>query len=321
MESLKASLKSIFQTKTTQTPSFLSRKEKNIKVVVVGNCQARPLSSILEKLNPEIRVTGVAIVHLLKTEQYEEYKDIFSEADLIISQLVFDTYPCEFVRTNFLKTTYGDKVISIVNLFFKGYTPDWFYIRIPGAGPLRGPMGDYHNQTIFESWKNNLTTSEAAERLRSKKYNLKYLSEIEGSLQNLRDREELVDVPITDLIGELYQVKRLFFTFNHPSIELLGEYVKRILVRSGIDIMHELSTLDMKESLNQFIPLVNPAVNLTWITTEDKHVGVDYSIDNVNLVTIGKKRLYSTHEIVEHFYLIYSKLGKRLDLMNFPNKS
>jgi len=150
-----------------------------IKVVVVGNCQARPLAKLLESLNPRITVTTTAIVHLLKNEQWDEYRQAFEEADLIVSQLVFDTYPCEFVRTNYLKECYGEKVVSIVNLYFTGYTPDWFYIRIPGKGTLRGPMGDYHNRTIMKSWREGVSVHVAASRLRDPEYNQRYLPEIQ----------------------------------------------------------------------------------------------------------------------------------------------
>lgn len=322
MKSLMKLFKELFNNISYKESSRNKRKglpEQKIKVVVVGNCQARPLAEVLENLNPAIEVTAIAIVHLLKSEQFTEYQEAFKEADLIISQLVLDTYPCEFVRTNFLKSTYGDRVISIVNLYYTGYTPDWFYIRIPNVGPLRGPMGDYHNRTIFESWQDNEKVSVAAERLRSRKYNKKYLPEIENSLQILREREKLVDVLITDLIQEKFKNKRLFFTFNHPTMFLLAEYASRVLIKYGIEITRELCSLDVKERLNQFIPLINPAVDLPSGAFEDKHVGVDFNIEEKNLVTItiGKKKCYDTNEIVGHFYAIYNQLGDQLALRDF----
>ena len=37
-----------------------------MKLVVIGNCQARPLADYIEKLVPTIQVTATPIVHLLK---------------------------------------------------------------------------------------------------------------------------------------------------------------------------------------------------------------------------------------------------------------
>lgn len=58
---------------------------KEIKLVFVGNCQARPIAALLEAMNDQINVTKVAIVHLLKTEQEHEYKAEFEAADYIIA--------------------------------------------------------------------------------------------------------------------------------------------------------------------------------------------------------------------------------------------
>lgn len=294
---------------------------EKVKVVVVGNCQARPIAKILESLNPAIEVTAMAIVHLLKSDQFPEYKDHFESADLIISQLVFDTYPCEFVRTNFLKSTYGNKVVSIINLYFSGYTPDWFYIRIPGRGPLRGPMGDYHNRTIFESWQQGKDEEQASILLGEARYNERYVPEVEASLNRLKKREELVDVSITGFIEKHFRKKRLFFTFNHPTMFLLRQYCKRILKKSGIPVRKKwLSFAKDRELLNQFVPLVNPAVALPAGSDAGKHVGVSFQISQDNLVTIGKKKEYTSLEIVKSYYQIYNQLNEQLDLEQFGLK-
>ena len=290
--------------------------KSNIKIVVVGNCQARPLAKILESLNPKINVTAMAIVHLLKDKQFEEYRPAFDEADLIVSQLVFDAYPCEFVRTNFLIKHYGSKVISIVNLYFSGYTPDWFCPRIPGVGVLKGPMGDYHNRTILEAWCSGEAAEIACSKLTDKKHNQKYVLQIERSFNELLDREKDVDVPITDAILSRYRKERLFFTFNHPSMVLIREYAERILGQAGISNKRSLRSLFKvkdRELLNQLIPLANPANGLP-AGQEVKHKGVDFVFDEDHIVKTGRKKYYDSRAIVEKFYLIYEKYGDELNL-------
>jgi len=294
--------------------------KSNIKIVVVGNCQARPLAKILESLNPKINVTAMAIVHLLKDEQFEEYRPAFEEADLIVSQLVFDAYPCEFVRTNFLIERYGSKVISIVNLYFSGYTPDWFYIRIPGKGPLKGPMGDYHNRTILEAWCSGEAAEIACSKLTDKKHNQKYVPQIERSFNELLNREKDVDVPITDAILSRYRKERLFFTFNHPSMVLIREYAKRILRQAGISHKRSLFKVKDRELLNQFIPLANPATGLP-VGEEVKHKGVDFVFDEWNLIKIGRKKYYDSRAMVDDFYSIYEKYGDALNLRSFSSSA
>lgn len=284
-----------------------------INVVVVGNCQARPLAKILESLNPKVKVTATAIVHLLKSEQFAEYQQAFEEADLIVSQLVKDNYPCEFVRTNFLKQRYGDKVLSIVNLYFTGYTPDWFYIRLPERGPLRGPMGDYHNRTILRSWQQGEPEELAAQRLEDPEYNRRYLSELESSFDQLKDRERMVDVKVSDVIETNFKKSRMFFTFNHPNMFLLRKYAERILKRAGVRRKRRWFPPHDRELLNQFIPLANPAMDLP-LGNMTKHRGVAFEMNQNDLVTIGRRKEYSSHEIVNEFYRIYHYLGDELGL-------
>ncbi|SDX63562.1 WcbI family polysaccharide biosynthesis putative acetyltransferase [Marinobacter mobilis] len=284
-----------------------------IKVVVVGNCQARPLAKIIESLNRSVEVTAIAIVHLLKSEQFDEYRSHFEAADLIVSQLVMDSYPCEFVRTSFLNSLYGEKVLSIVNLYFTGYTPDWFYIRIPERGPLRGPMGDYHNRTVLGAWQEGISVEEAARRLEDPEFNRRYLPEIQASFNQLRERESKVDVKVSDLIEKNFKKSRMFFTFNHPNMFLIRKYAERILKQAKIGRKSTWFRPKDRELLNQFVPLANPAMGLP-AGSLSSHKGVKCSIDDQNLVTIGRRKEYSSQEIVAEFYRIYERLGDELDL-------
>ncbi|GAB3098985.1 hypothetical protein G8770_02770 [Aestuariicella hydrocarbonica] len=288
---------------------------EKIKVVVVGNCQARPLAKLLESLNPSIVVTVTAIVHLLKSEQFSEYQKYFEEADLIVSQLVLDSYPCDFVQTGFLKSRYKEKVVSIVNLYFNGYTPDWFYIRIPGRGALRGPMGDYHNRTIFEAWREGSSQDVAEKRLLSEEYNEIYKSELKKSLLALKERESKVDVKITDFLESKFRKERLFFTFNHPNMFLLREYAKRILSYSDIKVKGKWLPFRVKdvEMLDQFIPLANPSMGLPTLAG-DLHKGVKFEFDSEDMIKIGRKKYYNSREIVETYFQIYEKLNESLNL-------
>ena len=130
------------------------------KVVVVGNCQARPIASLLEKMSDEIEVTKIAIVHLLQKGQESEYKKNFEEADYILTQVIADNYPCEFVTTRDLRGKYGGKVVTIVNLFSKKQHPDWIYLRDDNRKHLLGPLQEYHNLTIIKCWFFEKTISE-----------------------------------------------------------------------------------------------------------------------------------------------------------------
>ncbi|GAB2706607.1 WcbI family polysaccharide biosynthesis putative acetyltransferase [Aliiglaciecola aliphaticivorans] len=274
------------------------------KIVIVGNCQARPLKQVIEFISDEVEVIGTPIVHLLKEENKVETFELFEKADLIVTQLIADNYPCKYIQTNHLKTLFSDKICTILNLFYSGYTPDWMYIRIPGKGTLKGPMGDYHNSTIVKAWLDKKTTLEASKLLFNVSYNkAEYNQIVKQSLSELSNREQNVDVPIVDFISNNLKNERLFFTFNHPSHFLIKEYARRILETVNINYSLDKLGVKQKEPLNQFIPALNPGVGFDFpIIEEFKGVEVDFSNDK--LETKGTK-LYLPEEIVKIFFRIY----------------
>ena len=274
------------------------------KVVVVGNCQARPIATLLEKMSDNVEVSNIAIVHLLKPEQECEHKTFFKNADYIITQSIADNYPCEFIRTSLLKDQYGEKVITIINLFYLGYTPDWLYIRIPGKGTLKGPMGDYHNQTIVESWLAGKSVDEASSLVLNKAYNKdKYSAFSKSSLVELRKREVNVDVRLSDYIDENMLSKRLFFTFNHPCISLLVEYVSRMLLFLNLCINDDKSFIP-KEALNQLIPVLDVGLEFEF-KHEQLYKGLEIISLDASEVVIGKSQQYDLKELVMLFYKVY----------------
>lgn len=222
-------------------------------------------------------------------------------------------YPCEFVRTESLKEKYGSKVTTILNLFYSGYTPDWFYIRQPGKSTLRGPMGDYHNKTIFEAWLANVNKSEVLSLVRDVKYNSsKHIPSLTESLLNLKQREHDVDVAISDYLEAHLMDKRLFFTFNHPTLELLTEYSERLLVYLGINQLNQ--KIELAEPLNQYIPDINVGLPFTFERT-GKYVGNKVLEINGWDVLAKYRGTYNLEGIVDLYYQIYDTNRDKLILL------
>jgi len=274
----------------------------NMNVVVVGNCQSRPIASILQKVDLNINVTIVAVVHLLKSDQYGEYINHFQDADFIITQLLADNYPCDFVRTKYLKEKFGAKVITIVNLYYSGYHPDWLYIKLPSIGMIKGPIGDYHNKTIFKCWQNNQSSKLASELIEDYEYNTLYAKDRVQSLLELKTREANVDIKITDFIEKHQLEYQLFFTFNHPIQRLIFEYVSRILTYMNLKA-HKPDSIMANEPLGMFRPMVNP-ISRTMQHCETLHQGVRFP------ALVGQPQIvtrYSSREVADIFYTIYDQ--------------
>jgi hypothetical protein len=276
------------------------------KIVVVGNCQARPIAKLLGLMSDEIEITKIAIVHLLKPEDESEYNSFFEDADYIITQLVASNYPCEFVRTAKLKLEYEEKVTTIVNLYFSGNHPDWIYFRGEDRQPILGPLKEYHNLTILKCWYLGLSVSDAENFLLSVPYNqYEFGFESDKSFNKLVAKENDVDIKISDYIksNEL-----LFWTFNHPKNKLLLEYASRIYNTIFKD--HPDQVTVEKESLGQVVLPPN-------IISYKKTISVD--LKNPSLV------IDSTENLITKFYNFYSenKLSIRKYVVGllFPDKT
>ncbi|HDY93958.1 MAG TPA: glycosyltransferase family 61 protein [Pseudoalteromonas sp.] len=255
------------------------------KVVVVGNCQARPIATLLETMSNEIEITKVAIVHLLNSDQESEYRSFFEDADYIIAQLVAPNYPCEFVQTSLLEQSYGDKLVKIVNIFLLDHTP--YLSGLPADWRnKKTPLGDYHFPILFEQWKKGASIKEAASLLRESYINVSYgMVNESSSLFELQTREKKVDVKISDFL--LKSKERLFYTYNHPKDTLLFEYAKRILNLLGMNIeYHDGQSKGFLDKIHPFFE-------------RDLH---GYKQRGVSLI-------YTTEELVSNFYQFYSSVS------------
>jgi acetyltransferase-like isoleucine patch superfamily enzyme len=263
---------------------------EKIKVVIVANCQVRPLALLIEMMNKDIDVTKVAVVHLLTSEQEDEYSSFFNEADIIIAQIVQPNYPCEFVRTEQLRKRYGKKVKTIVNIFYEGDTPYLKNLKKDQKADNQ-PFGDYHFPLVFDNWRSGKEISSAVSAL--EKQNLsKNLQISKSSLLELKKREEDADVIISDYLINNNK-KRLFYTFNHPTNDLLIEYAARIL--NYLKIPH-IKPIDLKnEFLNQLVPF----------ESENQH----------KLSINGVVKYYTTEKLVTLFYAYYDSLDLKKNLI------
>lgn len=287
------------------------RRRTSLKVAIVGNCQSQVIAALVKNFNSSIEVLTIAVVHLLKSEDSREYLPLFDQADIIFTQIISDDYLCDFVRTNRLKEIYGSKVTTLVNLYYAGYNPDWFYIRLPEFGNLRGPMGDYQNRTLFESWQSGKTVKEASILIEDSNYNqLKYASVEENSLKELAYREQSADVKIVDFIQNRLDSEQLFFTFNHPRIDLLVEYVKRALKLREIEIRRSRHSF-RSEPLGLFRPMPNPICSLKSSARSTLHQGIPFPEHKVRPDRIRPVK-YNSLEITEIFFNIYDQHPDKL---------
>ena len=291
-------------------PSFLRRRNSrgSIRVVVIGNCQTRPIAELLTSLSDSIDVTATGLVHLIQDQEEGQFVVAFQQADYIFAQPVQDTHPRAFLHASELKRIYCSKVFFWTNLYFRGYNPELVYMRKSDNVPLRGPLGDYQNRTFFEGWKRGLSIEETIALHGDLDFNQEMYSGVpEESLAELKQREEMTHSKLTPVLEQHIWQQRLFFTFNHPKLYLLNILAATLLELADIP-KRGANKVGVPEPLGLINPPINPWVVQTYgIETDriDSWTGVQVESISANDVRVGAQRKYSMEEIVHLSFQIY----------------
>jgi hypothetical protein len=130
---------------------------------------------------------------------------------------------------------------------------------------------------------------------------------VEKSLSELRRRDDDSDVNIIDYIAAQWQHRRLFFTFNHPTAELLIELGRQIVEVANIPRQLDVDPAFEAEPLNPIVPATSTrlaSILGLCYRTNTTSKGVVLSTESGEVKTSGK-HLYSTPELVKQSYAAY----------------
>lgn len=219
---------------------------EGIKIVVTGNCQARPLASLLANI-PNVQITEIIILHQSSESQAPLHEEVLLAADIVLAQYTDDAFSPIHLRSKKIQAC--GKALIWPNIFFSGQQPFLKYVTSPTKGRLRGPLDVYHDLRIMELWHlDRLGTP-----FFSDIFDDRYTEEVAAkSLHELERREKNCDVSVAEKIATEWRNKRLFFTFNHPSIFLLQYLATQITERIGLP--HPFPDGMRREPLDKIIP-------------------------------------------------------------------
>ncbi|NKF49424.1 hypothetical protein G3R49_02360 [Shewanella sp. WXL01] len=258
--------------------NYQELKEKlNLKTfVIIGNCQATVVANFIQERAESLVARQVISAHLYKNHDDSLYKSL-DEVDFIITQNVDDKF--EGINTKEILSRYGNKTVRYLNLFYEGYHPDWCYFPVLNGVRLKSPVGDYHNRTVIETFIEGGSERQAIERYFDIEFNRQsYFSVGERSIAELRNREQEVDIKMTDVIEQGVQDgEMLFHTFNHPSSKLLNIQVGRILEHLKIKYNRRFVN---REVLNNLVMRANPMLGLNQKYGKTTHLQQEVDIPN-----------------------------------------
>lgn len=266
-----------------------------MKVLVIGNCQARPLTAIMASCSL-FQMLSPIILHLSSDAERDVHESAITQADLIVAQRTSDDFNPNHLRSASIREKFRTKVIIWPNVFFLGQTPKLRYLNHKQHGRIFGPLDAYHDLHILNDWYYNRTGDEF-------KFCNKSDDEIAAlSLMELREKEKECDIIISDIIEKNYKTEPLFFTFNHPMYSMLAEVVHRIfqLINLEFQVINDPTT----EPLGKIRP-PNIFSDMGQIST------IFQGVDTARTYP-QQTKLFTASELRENFWSHYDKIRDQI---------
>ena len=127
--------------------------------------------------------------------------------------------------------------ISFPNSHYKGYNPETTYLKHNGIIVKR--FCDYHDSNVIKDYLLGKSESDVVSSILDIEYysNDFIWENAKNSLSELRKREMITDIIISDFIEENWTKIKLFHSMNHPTNLVLLEIADRILTNTHSPIL------------------------------------------------------------------------------------
>lgn len=205
---------------------------EGIKIVLIGNCQARPIADFLQ-----LRLQNVAVdvvgAHLyfgneISRKSEEDFEAKVRKANLIFAMPLSEKYGK--ISASGLKSEMDrESIVFFPNIYFSGLHPDAIYLGELGSR-LKGPIGDYHSKVALLGFLLGRSPIDTVLMYNEHTYHrLDFFSEVNRSLNELRRREQEVDVGVATIIENSLKDAPCFLTVNHPTAFLFVKFVDELI--------------------------------------------------------------------------------------------
>lgn len=225
---------------------FVEIKKYKQLALIYGNCQTEIMANMLEyneEFSQRYVLLRVPQIHMYRDE--EQIEQLFYKHDLMqLKQLFIYQNVRENNRFNaklgtkniLMRISNKCKKIPIHNIYFDGYFIQYDADDSRYYKNMNQKDFPYTDGIVDELIKRNKSIDEILELVLDEDFISKeeVYAKCEDSINNLRQREKDVDIPIVDYIEQNYRNEQLFYTYNHPKNIVMYEYVRRILKALGI---------------------------------------------------------------------------------------
>lgn len=293
-----------------------------MNIVLVGNCQTWPITELFTNHCADVNVLGRIVVYQSTVDDEEKDIELLKKADVIVSQLITDTFAIEYIQTGNLKNLFPGKVLVIPNLFFQGQNPDLVYAYGSGRKNLIGPTDVYHSRSLILSWKaGHDLASITSENYISRNFSSDEMRErVEKSFQDLESRETQVDIRMSDYLRAVWRDVKVFHTFNHPTIDPLRSLVERISHRLDTEfVTNDQVNSQAVDRLGVIQPVMeshtSKAVGMKFDRSSDI-IGVPLNSD-LSVDRTRQNVSYSFKDYARLCFQCYDKQADQMDVLSY----
>ena len=282
-----------------------------LKFFVFGNCQASRLAKILissnnfsEKFELIESDPKFSAVYLLQSDEQSQKRlfQIIENIDLFIYQNNAASYG-EKLSTDFLLKMLKPNClkISFPNSYYKGYNPETTYLKHNGIIVKR--FCDYHDSNVIKDYLLGKSESDVVSSILDIEYysNDFIWENAKNSLSELRKREMITDIIISDFIEENWTKIKLFHSMNHPTNLVLLEVADRILTNLGLP---KLNTAERNSHCEEYLGIVHLVIYKSFSKILSFEFSDEYKIVN---------GYFSIKDYIHILFQVYEELG--LDIL------
>lgn len=217
------------------TPILQARSGVDLKIAIIGNCQAQPLSKALSAFEG-VKATVPVPIHQYGTKHFlrpeEEFKALIQEPEAVVLSFVNGPRFNDFATATLKQTV--KPLYTLTNIHFSGLHPDITYVGDQG-GRIPSPLGDYHSKIILHSFLTGRSKPDCLARFCGNEYaRLGYYQEFEKAATELRARDKELDIQFAEKFLSLLKEIPCLYTQNHPTPVVFQEYVLLIAQYLGL---------------------------------------------------------------------------------------
>ena len=232
-------------------------KENRKLFMVYGNCQISSIVSLF--LTCEDFVENYLLIQVPPIQDFKEEEKIMGIRPAILKSL--DVFCYQHVRQDNkfsykLSTDYmtqhlknSCKRICIPNIYFEGYWPQHIKNKFnPPSKKYKNGLFPYGDKYIMEMW-DKYSVDQIYTRISTRDFipSEEILQNYKDTIQELKIREQICDVTISDFIEKNYKENLLFYVPNHPKNIVLSELCHRIAEKIG-DLNLQLLDMDIEKA-------------------------------------------------------------------------